>query len=98
MLFSAHAMLAAMTHIPEFEIDEAESKSLASASMRVAAHYNIMPDEKTQDWVNLVFVLCGVYGSRMMAYRIRMTRPKTAPTKQQGPNVIDMVPTATPAE
>lgn len=76
-----HAMLSALT-VPEVAIDEAEAQKLAEATGKVARHYNIPGfDEKTQDWINLAICIGGLYGPRVVAYRLRIatSAPKPEP-------------------
>jgi hypothetical protein len=72
VLYSIHQMAAAIVGVPEFAIDEAESKTLAEAVTNVSKHYPIGMDEKTVAWCNLAMVASGMYGTRFFAYRMRM--------------------------
>lgn len=80
-------MLAAITKTSELALDNDEAKQLATASANVAKHYNMLIDPKTADWANLIMVMGMVYGTRLMAIRMRRTterRDKPEPEKPQG--------------
>ena len=64
ILLSTHQMMAAFLSVPELAIDEQEAALIASASAEVAKHYDIVPDPKTQAWINLAMALGAVYGPR----------------------------------
>lgn len=82
LLISIHVGLAAITKSPEWEIDEGEAKSLASASARCARHYPILDKvgDKAIDHLNLISVLGGVYGTRIFAYSLRKSSNRAKPT------------------
>lgn len=88
-----HGMLAGFTGVAEMEIDEGESKIMASAVAGVAAHYNVSADPKTVAWVNLASALGMIYGPRIAAVRLRKKtdRPvKVEPKKTDAPtSVVD---------
>ena len=87
LLFSTHAMLAGLTKTPEFCIDQSEAKMLAEGAANVARHYNVIVNEKTQDWANLIMCLGAVYGTRFVAIS---TRKKSKAKKPGEDNVVDM--------
>lgn len=66
-----HMGLSALTKIPEMEMEEEEAKRLASATEQVAKHYNVVATEKTLAWIHLQMVMAQIYGSRMIAFRLR---------------------------
>lgn len=87
LLLSIHAGVAAITKIPEANLDKAEARSLAEGMNNVARHYDIGASQKAMDWANLVGICAMVYGSRMFAYRARMAaqKPKAAPRSAPPP-------------
>ena len=86
---SAQKLAAEKTKLSQLGSDEA--KQLAQASANVAKHYNVLIDPKTADWANLIMVLGMIYGTRLMAIRVRRTterRENPQPEKPQGDATI----------
>jgi hypothetical protein len=54
-------------------LDESEAKIMATAFARVARHYPIIEaiGDKGIDHINLISVMGGIYGTRLMAWRLR---------------------------
>lgn len=78
MLFSTHAMLAALTSTEELGIDKDEAKTLAEAAAAVGRHYDMNVPAKTVDWYNLIMVAGTVYGPRI-SFLISKGRNRRAP-------------------
>lgn len=72
-------MLAAITKVPEFELDQSEGAKLAKGIQNVARHYDLAASQKSIDIANLVMILAAVYGSRIMAMRMRKMMEKETP-------------------
>ena len=64
-------------------MDENESKKLAEASAHVASFYTTIASPKQQAWIALMMVLGGIYGSRGVAYWLRLKAEKEAALKQR---------------
>lgn len=73
-------MLAAYSSIPELEIDEDESKKLATGIANVSRHYDTQISAKALDWYYLIQVLVLVYGTRLYAIRERKKEEKKEKT------------------
>jgi hypothetical protein len=71
---SIHAMLSVALKVPEIALDQTEAAQLAAAIAGVERHYNVGFSEKSADWVNLFMVIGAVYGTRVMAYRMRTSQ------------------------
>lgn len=78
VILVAHATLAALVNIREFELSEDEAGKLSEASKEVLKHYPLGVSEKTLAWVNLAIVGGGIYGTRFMAYNIRKAAERRA--------------------
>lgn len=74
LLFSLHAMAAAYLRIPELELEKTEAERLSAAAARVLAHYPVTLAAESIDIVNLVMACGMIYGSRVMAIRVRKSR------------------------
>jgi hypothetical protein len=74
---AAHGMLAAFASVPEMALGETESRALAEAAVRVAAHYpaiaRALPPEALA-WFNLAQVAAVVYVPRFVAIRTRQAQ------------------------
>jgi hypothetical protein len=86
LLYSLHLMAGAICNTPELALDQKESKSLADAASRVAAHYNHNLDPVKLDWARLFIVAGGIYGTRIFAIR---ARHKTESQAKPGPRVVN---------
>lgn len=73
---SAHTMLAALTSVPELELDKSEAEKLGAGIVNVSRHYDIGATQKTIDWTNLIMVVGAVYGTRLAAVRMRKAAQK----------------------
>lgn len=71
ILFSIHAMGAAITHTPELALSMEEAHLIADAAQKVAENYPLVVDPKTVAWINLAMVLGTVYGTRIIAIGAR---------------------------
>jgi hypothetical protein len=91
-------MLAYLTSIPEFALDEEkqEHEKIARAIARVARHYDIpVLEAKTRDWLMLCKTLGIIYGSRIIAYNLR-TRGDAAKTVKPAATISTRSQPATP--
>jgi hypothetical protein len=100
ILLSMHAMASAAFHVPELELDEKEAKQLADAANNVASHYAVDLDPKTLAWINLLWALSMVYGTRGVAFvsrkrsEARTTPPdETANGATDGMEALNRLPT-----
>ncbi len=78
MLIGIHTALAAISGEGKWLLDKEEAEQLAKATADVAKHYSVRGiDEKTQDWMQLIFVICTIYGVRLyiIASEKRAARP-----------------------
>ena len=76
ILLSAHAMLAGITRVAELDMEQEEAHKLAQAGANVARHYDMATSGKALDWTNLLFVIGEIYGSRVVAIRLRRMADK----------------------
>lgn len=80
LILLAHSVLHGMSKIPEFEMQQAEAEHVAQCSVNVLRHYDIgQQSQKVLDWTALIGALGLVYGSRIMAYKVRTAKPTTLP-------------------
>jgi ribosomal protein S26 len=100
LLIGIHQMGAAMLKTPELEITEKEAKQLSEAAQAVAREYNHVINPKTAAWIQLC-VACGtVYGTRIVAIRMREKQTKKKPiavTPNPEPQYVDPDPIERPA-
>lgn len=97
ILFSTHAMLAALTSSPALELDEEEAAKLAKGISNVTRHYNVpQMAQKSVDWIMLMQTCGAVYGPRVMAWKLdrQMRNAKPAPQHKAAPQNISPAPTA----
>jgi hypothetical protein len=85
-------MAGAILDTPELALDDGESKALADAAQKVAAHYDHSMDPKTLAWVNLAMVAGGIYGTRIFAIRARLKKDAAAKGGGAGGRVINFQP------
>lgn len=86
ILFQSHAMLAALTKTQEMELAPDEAMNLAQAIANVSRHYDVQLAAKTIDWTNLLMAAATVYGTRLMAMRMRVAAERKArPPKSVNP-------------
>ena len=71
-LLGIHSMLEGATKVPEMALDENEARKIAECSARVSAFYIGEANPKIQAWGALAMVLGTVYGTRIVAYQLRM--------------------------
>lgn len=85
-------MLATYLQVPELLLDEKEAKQLSDATARVLSHYPVNIAPQSLDVAQLVMAIGMIYGSRVMAYRVRKSR--TAPKPEGGatekPKVVNI--------
>lgn len=76
-------MLAGITRVSELEMDKEEAKKLADAAAKVARHYDLAATAKQLDWTNLIMTAGAIYGTRLMAIRLRrMAERSSAPAPE----------------
>lgn len=78
ILFSVHAMLAAITKTPELALDPSEANKLGAAIVGVQQHYDVLVDAKTMAWINLAMTAGAIYGTRIFAITARKGKEKEA--------------------
>lgn len=78
LLYSCHAILAGISKTPEIEFSEDESKKLGAAIVNVGRHYNLAVAEKTMDWTNLLMCAGMIYGSKLIAIKMRKASDRAA--------------------
>ena len=84
LLLGIHNTLAAATSIPEIEMNEAEAHKLASAYADVCRYYPVFAlDPKVAAVLNLGSQVSLIYGSKIVAYRMR--RAMEGPKPQHPP-------------
>lgn len=99
LLIGIHQMGAAMLKTPELEISKDEAKQLSDAAQAVAKEYNHVINPKTAAWIQLC-VACGtVYGTRIVAIRMREKHSKKKPiVVMDKPVDTQMYPEFTPPD
>lgn len=77
---------------PELVITDDQAKVLAEAMERVAEHYPISLDPKMMAWAQLIMVMFGVYGIKVMAIHQRRKgeQNQVAQTAQPIPSKMDL--------
>lgn len=71
ILFSIHAVAAAITKTPELELDESESKKLAKSIEGVTDQYKLTLDPKVAAYIDLVSTVGMIYGPRAVSIYVR---------------------------
>lgn len=79
LLIGIHQMGAAMLKTPELEISKDEAKQLADAVQAVAKEYNHVINPKTAAWIQLCIACGGIYGTRIVAIRMREKQTRNKP-------------------
>lgn len=96
-----HAGLAAITGAEELKLDHSEAHDLAQAAKDVLDHYPALNlfDSKTAAWIMLTQTCAFVYGSRLMAWRMRSAsvpkmplRSAPQPAPAPGPSPVMQAP------
>lgn len=86
ILYSIHAVGAALIQTPELALDEREAKQLADAIAGVTDQYVMTLDPKKAAWVDLARVCGVVYGPRGVAIWMRKkAEAKANPQRAQQP-------------
>ena len=79
IFFSSHLMLATLLSVPELELTQAESETLADAVKQVTSFYDFEASEKAIAWTNLMTALGTIYGPRIVVIiRRKPAKPATA--------------------
>lgn len=94
LLLSLHQMGSALLEIKELELDETEAKKLADGIKQVTKFYPVNIDPKKIAWLNLGIVMTEIYGTRIMAYNMRV---KAEREKNPKPAAVPKVTTMRPA-
>lgn len=76
MFVGAHILLAAKTNTPELVISEDEGAAFMKAAQNVLRHYSVETTQKTLDWIALLGVAGGIYGTRVGAIMMRNNQEK----------------------
>jgi hypothetical protein len=97
LLLSAHFAVAAFLETPELELNQVQAKQYAESLKEVMKHYQTTIDPKKLAWVQLVFVMGGIYGPMVPAIRDRKSKapatPKAVPARPApAPTPIDRKP------
>ena len=91
LLYSVHLMGAEICKVPELELDKEEAAKLADAIADVSKYYITAFDPKKVAWVHLAVIAGGIYGTRIFAYRNRISAQKSL-----GPQAVKPSPKPTP--
>lgn len=91
LLYSVHLMGAEICKVPELELDKEEAAKLADAIADVSKYYVTSFDPKKVAWVHLAVIAGGIYGTRIFAYRNRISAQKSL-----GPQAAKPSPKPTP--
>ena len=99
LLLGIHQALHTMTGVPEFDMNRDEAAQLAKAYEETAQFYPVLNlDPKLAATLNLVSVVSIVYGSKLLAYRLRRSlAPRRAAPAAPVPAKAGFVPTQPPA-
>lgn len=98
ILLSAHGMLAGITRTAELELDQPEANKIATAVVNVGRHYNMTMSAKALDWTALIMVIGEVYGTRLMAIRLRRTMERKAGGSEPGHAAGSVPPRTEPVQ
>ncbi len=74
ILYSVHAMGAAILQVPELNLDQSEAKKLAASIEAVNAQYKFDMDPKKAAWLDLATTAGIIYGPRCVSFYIRKTQ------------------------
>lgn len=74
ILLNIHVTAATLLHISELELEKDEAKKLSDAIKEVTKFYPVALDPKKVAIANLLITAGGIYGTRILAYRL--THPK----------------------
>jgi hypothetical protein len=88
ILLSIHMMGAGFLKCPELILDDKEAKNLSEAIVKVQSYYpNTIFNQKYMDIGALIFVLIGVYGTRIVAINERL---KSEREKAKSDNAVNV--------
>lgn len=98
ILFSAHGILSALTHVPELALDESEAKKLAKSIEGVTDQYKLTLDPKVAAYFDLGSTVSMIYGPRAFSYYLRKKNEVATPRPQppRADNVQDIRPATPP--
>lgn len=68
----AHVTLAGVTNVPELELNEDESRTLAKGIVPVLDQFDFVPDPKIAAVIGLIAASAKVYGPRAYLIRARL--------------------------
>lgn len=89
LLYSTH-FLASKFLVPELELTEDESKTMARALAEVGQYYDVpIVSPQNVAWYNLATTAAMIYGTRFVAYRNRARREAA---EKRAPNLTQMQP------
>ena len=97
MVYSFHQGVAALLDMEALTLDHEESKAMADAMTELGRHYAMQFDPKKVAIANLVFVAGGIYGSRIMNWKLKRELAGEKPKNEPTPKVVD-IKQPTPAE
>lgn len=96
ILFSTHAMLAAIVSAPNIAIDESEAETLAKAIANVSRHYDVPTmAQQTVDWIMLIQAGGAIYGPRLIAWKMDRAARRAKPAPQSPMAPRNVAPAAT---
>lgn len=96
LLITVHMMGAALLKVPEFQISPEEAHGLTEAINGVTKHYSVAISEKTLAWANLISMGVGIYGSRLIALKLKKDREKVKKLETVGPRPMPPAPAQKP--
>ena len=80
-------MAAVSFSAPELALDDMEAKSLSEGILAVQSHYNFAASAEMMAWVNLAFILMGIYGPRVVLIKMRKVEEKAKKKDKDKSNV-----------
>ncbi len=100
ILFSVHGVLAALTNVPELNLDESEAKKLAKSIEGVTDQYKLTLDPKVAAYIDLASTVSMIYGPRAFSYYLRKktegAQKPQPPVQPRNDNVTDIRPATPP--
>lgn len=84
MLFYSHVGLSAITASPEFQLDDAEAKAIAGATVTMLEAFDVRPDPRVEAMVGFATTVLPIYGTKFLQRRNRLRKEK--PDKKSSAN------------